>query len=131
MGWRTDNFRPYGARCVVRLDPQVGEHSGIIIPDEWQRQQQTGTVVSVGPGYVDNDGERWHALYEPGQRVIFGKWNGKPLADPDDDYSGLPTTRYFLMERACHKHMTHAIDDIYGVIEDAAPGAVNEWKVSA
>lgn len=132
MKWTTDGVRPLGARVIVKLDPQAETYGGVIeIPDDFRLQQQTGTVIAVGPGAYDKRGRRIPVGVQPGERVVFGKWNGTPLPDPEDDDSGKPTPRYFLMEQADTKRLTSTaplvIDDIYGVVEDADEGAIPEW----
>lgn len=43
------SFKPYGFRCVLKLDtPEQVTDGGIIIPDSVQRPSTTATVISFG-----------------------------------------------------------------------------------
>ena len=68
--------------------------------------------------------------------MVLGKWNGQPLEDPADDYSGAGRTpRYYVLESGRQKQardpsLKVAIDDWYGVVdEDEARDVVPEWRV--
>lgn len=128
MGWTTTTIRPIGARILVKLDEQADNYGSIYLPEDVRRQQQTGVVVAVGSGLYDERG-RFHGLgVEVGERVVFGKYNGLPMPDPEDDYSGKPTPRYYMLEQEPHKKQhTHKIPDCYGVLEDA-PALITEWR---
>ena len=52
-------FRPLHDRVVVRrLNSEEKTKGGIIIPDTAKEKPQEGTVVAVGPGRWDEDGEK-------------------------------------------------------------------------
>jgi co-chaperonin GroES (HSP10) len=121
MGWTTTSIRLTGAHVLVRLDEQATHFGAIEIPDEFRKYPQTGAVIAVGPGPVNlATGRRDPLGVEVGERVVFGKWNGVGLADPDDDYAPGREDRYRLMDQG------KQFPDIYGVIEDA-PEVVSEY----
>lgn len=69
----SDRIRPLGEQCLVLLDPKAGVTAGgIILESMMQDQPTTGQVVAVG--------SRCTAV-RVGDRVTFGKWNGRPLPD--------------------------------------------------
>ena len=47
---------------------------GVILPDSAKERPLTGTVVALGPGKVDEDGERKAPRVKEGDRVIYFKW---------------------------------------------------------
>lgn len=48
---------------------------GIIIPDSSKEKPEQGTVIAVGPGKWNEDGDaRIPVALEPGQRVMFSKY---------------------------------------------------------
>lgn len=140
--WHTQKFRPLGARMVVKLDPKAARYGVLEIPDDWRKQPQTATVISVGPGALDKRGRR-HPItvsfrdgtareLRAGDRVFLGKYNGKPLPDPEDDYQGDREPRYYILEQREQKYRgTYAqaveLDDAYGFVE-SGPAEVSEWR---
>ena len=70
-------FRPLGDRVVVRrLAEDQKTPGGIIIPDTAQEKPQEGEIVSVGPGALDEHGNRVAPEVKAGDFVLFGKWSG-------------------------------------------------------
>lgn len=70
---------PLGDRVVVRpLSPEeVGTTtaSGIIIPDTAKEKPEQGTVIAVGPGKWNEDGDaRVPVSVRVGDRVMFSKY---------------------------------------------------------
>jgi chaperonin GroES len=49
---------------------------GIYLPAAAQEQQQEGEVWCVGPGKLDENGNRIKMQIDAGDRVIFGKYGG-------------------------------------------------------
>jgi len=72
-------LRPLHDRVVVRpLSPEemgTTTASGIIIPDTAQEKPEQGTVVAVGPGKWNEDGDaRVPVSVAVGDRVLFSKY---------------------------------------------------------
>lgn len=129
MGWDTKTIRPLGARLLVKLDEQADSYGMLHIPEDVRRQQQTGTVIAVGPGAYNDSTRRFERVgVEVGERVVFGKYNGVALPDPDDDQSGKPTPRYWMLEQEPHKRQTVKIPDCYGVVDEAVADVITEWR---
>lgn len=85
--------RPRGDRVVVLRDTASDTlPSGIILaPSHSQNKQQVGTVVSVGPGKYDNNGNLVPIGLNPGDRVIITGYAALEIQDstsssPDDEY---------------------------------------------
>jgi len=80
------HFRPLHDRVVVRrIDADQKTKGGIIIPDTAQEKPQEGEVVSVGPGALNEKGERVALDLKPGDRVLFGKWSGTEVKIDGED----------------------------------------------
>lgn len=62
----------------VVIEPAEKETAGgIVIPDTVKNDvPQEGTVVAVGPGKLDNSGNRMPMNVSVGTRVLFGKYSG-------------------------------------------------------
>lgn len=77
------SIEPCGYRIIV--EPDSGERQsegGIVIPETSRMEQDTGTLVAVGPlAWRDHgDGTPWAQV---GDRVMFAKYGGKFVTDPE------------------------------------------------
>ncbi|RLC31482.1 MAG: co-chaperone GroES [Deltaproteobacteria bacterium] len=73
-------IRPLGDRILVlRTDEEEKTPGGIIIPDTAKEKPQQGRVVAVGPGKVNEKGERIPLDIKKGDRVLFGKYAGNEI----------------------------------------------------
>lgn len=80
-------LEPLGDRVVVQ--PQSREEttrSGIVIPDTAKEKPQRGTVVAVGKGRRDEDGDRIEMDVAVGDTVLFAKYAGTEFKFEDDEY---------------------------------------------
>lgn len=92
-----DKFRPLGDRVLVmRLEDQEKTAGGIIIPDAAREKAQTGKVVAVGGGRVDNSGKAIPMNVRVGDVVYYGK------------YAGTEASKDYLIVRE---------DEILGIVE--------------
>ena len=81
------NLRPLGDRVVVRpSDREETTRSGIVIPDTAKEKPQRGTVIAVGAGRRDDDGERIPMDVSVGDEVLFAKYSGTEFKHEDEDY---------------------------------------------
>lgn len=87
----TPNLRPLGDKVLIRplSDEELGTKSpsGIIIPDTVDRDKNDrGEVVAVGPGKMDEDGEKRIPVdVKVGDKVIF-QWGDKIEYQGEDYY---------------------------------------------
>jgi chaperonin GroES len=80
------SIRPLGDRIVVR--PQEREEmtkSGIVLPDTAKEKPQQGTVIAVGQGKLDDDGDRVPMEVQEGQTVLFAKYAGTEFTLEGED----------------------------------------------
>lgn len=74
------SFRPLGDRVVVELiERQEKTAGGIYLPDSAKEKPMEGTVISVGKGARDNNGNIIPMELKAGDRIIFGKWAGSEV----------------------------------------------------
>ena len=79
-----EKFRPLGDRVLVkRLEGQDKTEGGIIIPDNAKEKAQTGSVVAVGAGRKDSNGNLVPLEIKQGDVVYFGKYSG---TQANEDY---------------------------------------------
>ncbi len=93
-------LKPLGDRVLVKAEEE-GEvkKGGIIIPDTAKEKPQEGTIIAVGPGKLDDKGQRIAMNIKAGDRVLYGKYSGSEVKLDDQEY------------------MIMHEEDIYGVIE--------------
>jgi len=59
---------------------------GIYIPDTAKEKPQQGTVVAVGPGKLNDDGQRVPIEVEVGDTVVYSKYGGTEYREGDTEY---------------------------------------------
>ena len=71
-------LKPLGDRVLVeRLEEKEQKSDGgIIIPDTAKEKPVKGKVLAVGPGAVQENGERTPMEVKKGDTVLFGKYAG-------------------------------------------------------
>ena len=82
------NLRPLGGRVIVRPneDDEQRTASGLVIPDTAKEEPQTGEILAVGPGDLDDDGDRIPLDVEIGDTVVYSKYAGTELKYEGEDY---------------------------------------------
>lgn len=90
------NFIPLHNKVAVLPDQkeQVSP-GGIILPDEAQKKAQAGTVVTVGPGKILDNGSRYEMPVAVGNRVYFSKYGGNDMRLDGVDYVILDDDQIF------------------------------------
>jgi chaperonin GroES len=73
--------------------------SGIVIPDTAAEKPETGEVIAVGNGKVQEDGKVRPLAVKKGDKILFGKYSGQTVK--------VEGTEYLVMRE----------EDIMGVIE--------------
>ena len=77
---------PLGDRVVVQpLGREETTKSGIVLPDTAKEKPQRGTVLAVGQGRKDDDGERIALDVSVGDQVLFAKYAGTEFKLDDAD----------------------------------------------
>ena len=82
------NLKPLDDRIVVRPnEAETQTASGLVIPDTAKEKPQEGTVVAVGPGRWDEDGEKRIPLdVSEGDVVIYSKYGGTEIKYNGEEY---------------------------------------------
>jgi chaperonin GroES len=80
-------LKPLGDRVVVKPKPKEEmTRSGIVLPDTASEKPQEGTVLSVGPGRVLDNGKRVEMEVKGGDTVLFAKYAGTEVKLDGEDY---------------------------------------------
>lgn len=81
------SIQPLEDRVVIRV--QAAEQttsSGLVIPDTAQEKPQEGEVIAVGPGRVDDNGNRIPMDVAVGDKVIYSRYGGTEVSWGGVDY---------------------------------------------
>jgi len=74
------NLKPLGDRLVVEpLEQEERTASGIVLPETAKEKPQKGTVLAVGPGARDDNGQRIVLDPQVGDTVLFAKYAGTEI----------------------------------------------------
>jgi chaperonin GroES len=81
-------LQPLGDRVVVKPDDEqdVRTPSGLVIPDTAKEKPQMGEVVAVGPGALDDDGDRLPMDVSVGDKVLYSKFAGTEVKFEGSEY---------------------------------------------
>ena len=81
------NLQPLDDRIVVQpSDAEETTASGLVIPDTAKEKPQEGTVLAVGPGRVDDNGNRVPVDVAEGDVVIYSKYGGTEVKYNGEEY---------------------------------------------
>lgn len=81
------SIKPLEDRIVVQsLEAETTTASGLVIPDTAKEKPQEGTVVAVGPGRVDDSGNRVPMDLKEGDVVIYSKYGGTEVKYRGEEY---------------------------------------------
>ena len=81
------NLKPLGDRIIVEvLEEEETTVSGIVLPDTAKEKPQEGEVVAVGPGRIDDNGNRVPLDVAVGDRVLYSKYGGTEVKVGVDEY---------------------------------------------
>jgi chaperonin GroES len=80
-------LQPLGDRVVVQpAEREETTKSGIVIPDTAKEKPQRGSVIAVGKGRRDDDGDRIPMDVSIGDTVLFAKYAGTEFKFEDEEY---------------------------------------------
>ncbi|MEO0075454.1 MAG: co-chaperone GroES [candidate division WOR-3 bacterium] len=79
-------LKPLADRIVVERIEEEVKKGGIIIPDTAKEKPQHGKVIAVGPGRIDDKGNRIPMEVKKGDFILFGKYSGNEIKIDDKEY---------------------------------------------
>ena len=80
-------IKPLEDRIVVQAnDAESTTASGLVIPDTAKEKPQEGEVLAVGPGRVDDNGNRVPLDVAVGDKVIYSKYGGTEVKHGGEEY---------------------------------------------
>ena len=80
-------IKPLEDRVVVKpLDAEQTTASGLVIPDTAKEKPQEGEVKAIGPGRIDDNGNRVPLDVSVGDKVIYSKYGGTEVKYGGEEY---------------------------------------------
>lgn len=82
------NIKPLNDRVVVKVIEPVEEKTkgGLYVPDTAKEKPQEAEVLAVGPGALNDKGERVPLDVAAGDKVIFSKYGGMEIKLEGEEY---------------------------------------------
>ncbi len=81
------SIKPLEDRIVVKtLEAETTTASGLVIPDSDKEKPQEGEVLAIGPGRIDDKGNRVPLDVAVGDTVIYSKYGGTEVKYSGEDY---------------------------------------------
>ncbi|MGO1637490.1 co-chaperone GroES [Ancrocorticia populi] len=81
------SIKPLEDRIVIQqLEAETTTASGLVLPDTATEKPQEGEVVAVGPGRIDDNGNRVPVDVAAGDVVIYSKYGGTEVKYGADEY---------------------------------------------
>ena len=73
-------LKPLGDRMVVEpIEQEETTAGGILLPETAKEKPQEGKVIAVGPGRIDDSGNRVKMEVKEGDRVLYAKYAGTEI----------------------------------------------------
>ncbi len=81
------SIKPLEDRIVIKqVEAETTTASGLVIPDTAKEKPQEGEVVAVGPGRIDDNGNRVPIDVNVGDKVLYSKYGGTEVKFGADEY---------------------------------------------
>jgi chaperonin GroES len=81
-------IKPLGNRVLIKRFKAPTSKGGILLPDTAQEKQKEGTVLAVGPGKIDENGQHEQMNVKAGDKVLFSSYSGTEVKNQmgEDEY---------------------------------------------
>ena len=80
-------IKPLEDRILVQAnEAETTTASGLVIPDTAKEKPQEGTVLAVGPGRFDDNGNRVPLDVKVGDTVLYSKYGGTEVKYSGEEY---------------------------------------------
>jgi chaperonin GroES len=81
------SVKPLADRVLVKVSAsEETTAGGILLPDTAKEKPQVGEITAVGPGKVDDKGERQAMEVKIGDKVLYSKYAGTDIKLGSDEY---------------------------------------------
>lgn len=81
------SIKPLEDRIVIeQVEAEETTASGLVLPGSAQEKPQEGKVLAVGPGRIDDNGNRVPLDVKVGDVVIYSRYGGTEVKYGADEY---------------------------------------------
>ncbi|PPF88768.1 co-chaperone GroES [Subtercola sp. Z020] len=81
------SIKPLEDRIVIKqVEAETTTASGLVIPDTAKEKPQEGVVEAVGPGRIDDNGNRVPLDVSVGDKVLYSKYGGTEVKYDGEEY---------------------------------------------
>ncbi|CAG7599642.1 co-chaperone GroES [Leucobacter soli] len=81
------NIKPLEDRIVIKqVEAEQTTASGLVIPDSAKEKPSEGEVLAVGPGRIDDNGNRVPLDVNVGDIVLYSKYGGTEVKYGGDEF---------------------------------------------
>lgn len=81
----TKNIKPLGNRVLIQRSKAPTTKGSILLPTSTQEKQKEGVVTAVGPGKIDEQGQKEPMHVKVGDRVLFSSYAGTEVKNTESD----------------------------------------------
>lgn len=78
-------IKPLGNRILIKRSKAPTTKGGILLPDSAKEKPKEGTVEAIGPGKIDEHGNKEIMELKIGDRVLFSAYAGTEVKDDNDE----------------------------------------------
>ncbi len=79
------NIKPLGNRVLIQRSKAATTKGGILLPDTAQEKPKEGVIIAVGPGKIDEQGNKETMQLKVGDRVLFSTYSGTEVKGGDEE----------------------------------------------
>lgn len=80
-----NSIRPLSNKVLIKRAKAKTTKGGILLPDSAQEKPKEGTVIAVGPGKRDEEGQLHPTTVKVGNKVLFSSYAGTEITTDDKD----------------------------------------------
>ena len=96
------SIKPLEDRIVIRqVEAEQTTASGLVIPDTAKEKPQEGEVIAVGPGRVDDNGNRIPVDVKVGDVVIYSRYGGTEVKYDGQEFQILSSRDVLAVVERC------------------------------
>lgn len=78
-------IKPLGNRVLIQRSKAPTTKGGILLPDSAQEKPKEGVVVAVGPGKIDEQGNKEPMQLKVGDKVLFSAYAGTEVKNDGEE----------------------------------------------
>ena len=78
-------IKPLGNRVLIQRSKAPTTKGGILLPDSAQEKPKEGVVIAVGPGKIDDQGNKEPMQLKVGDKVLFSSYAGTEVKNEGEE----------------------------------------------